>query len=58
MKSIITTYPDFPSLPRGIKKMLLASENFFFSEVKASYPSPKRPAGGIPREPSQNLNSR
>jgi len=35
MKSIITTYPDFQSLPRGVKKMLLASENFFFGEAKA-----------------------
>jgi hypothetical protein len=48
MKSIITTYPDFQALPRGIKKMLLASEDFFFGEVKASHPSPKRPAGGLP----------
>jgi hypothetical protein len=48
MKSIITTYPDFQSLPRGIKKMLLASENFFFGEVRASHPSLKRPAGGLP----------
>lgn len=34
MKSIITTYPDFQSLPQGVKKMLLASENFFFGEVR------------------------
>jgi hypothetical protein len=33
MKSIITTYPDFQSLPRGVKKMLLASENYFFREI-------------------------
>jgi hypothetical protein len=50
MKSIITTYPDFQSLPRGIKKMLLASEDFFFGEVKAPQPSPKRSAGGLPTE--------
>jgi hypothetical protein len=33
MKSIITTYPDFQSLPKGIKRMLVASECFFFLEA-------------------------
>jgi hypothetical protein len=33
MKSIITTYPDFHALPKGIKRMLLASESFFFAEA-------------------------
>ena len=33
MKSIITTYPDFHVLPKGIKRMLLASESFFFAEA-------------------------
>ena len=33
MKSIITTYPDFHALPKGIKRMLLASESFFFVEA-------------------------
>jgi len=35
MKSIITTYPDFRSLPKGIKKMLVASESFFYGETKS-----------------------
>lgn len=35
MRSIMTTYPDFMALPRGIKKLLLASENYFFDEAKA-----------------------
>lgn len=40
MKSIITTYRDFQSLPRGVKMMLLVSENLFFSEVKSRPPTP------------------
>ena len=35
MKSIMITYPDFQSLPRGIKIMLLTSEDFFFGEDKS-----------------------
>jgi|GEM_PF-6440199 hypothetical protein len=33
MKSIMVTYPYFQSLPKGVKMMLLASENYFFSEA-------------------------
>ncbi len=36
MKSIITTYPYFQTLPRGVKRMLLASESYFFDEANAS----------------------
>lgn len=32
MRSIILTYPEFQSLPRGVKQLLLASENFYFGE--------------------------
>jgi len=38
MKSIMATYPGFQTLPRGVKRLLLTSENFFFvdaSTVKA-----------------------
>jgi hypothetical protein len=28
------TYPGYQCLPRGIKQLLLASENFFFEESK------------------------
>ena len=35
MKSIMTTYPDFQSLPREVKKLLLASESYFFQEANA-----------------------
>ena len=33
MKSIMTTYPDFQALPKGLKQLLLASESFFFDEM-------------------------
>lgn len=28
------TYPGFQSLPQGVKKLLLASETFFFTEAQ------------------------
>lgn len=34
MRSIMLTYPGFGSLPTGLKKLLLESENFFFEELK------------------------
>jgi hypothetical protein len=40
MKSIITTYPDFQMLPRGVKAMLLISESQFFLEAKNSLAKP------------------
>ncbi|HLX97046.1 MAG TPA: hypothetical protein VKU37_15000 [Verrucomicrobiae bacterium] len=33
MRTIILTYPGYQSLPRGIKQMLVASENFYFDEI-------------------------
>ena len=46
MKSIMTTYPDFQALPRGIKRMLLASETFFFGEPQAKLKQ-AHPAAGV-----------
>ena len=34
MKLIMTTYPGFQALPKGVKQMLLVSESFFFDEVQ------------------------
>ncbi len=34
MRTIMMTYPGFQTLPRGVKKMLVASENFFFTEAE------------------------
>jgi hypothetical protein len=36
IKSIVCTYPDFRELPKGLKQMLLASENLFFSEAQTA----------------------
>jgi hypothetical protein len=36
MKSIVVTYPDFQSLPKGIKRMLVASESLFFGGAKSA----------------------
>ena len=33
----MTTYPDFQSLPREVKKLLLASESYFFEEASAPH---------------------
>ena len=40
MKSIVTTYPYFQSLPKGIKMMLVASEEFFFQESFHAHATP------------------
>ncbi|HTR40329.1 MAG TPA: hypothetical protein VMH87_01770 [Pseudomonadales bacterium] len=37
MKSIICTYPDFRSLPKGLKQMLVISENLFFEESQTAW---------------------
>lgn len=48
MRTIVLTYPGFASLPRGIKQLLVASENFFFDEARpaASRPGATRPPAG------------
>jgi len=37
MKSIICTYPDFRLLPKGLKQMLVVSENLFFEEAQTAW---------------------
>jgi hypothetical protein len=32
MRTITLAYPGFQTLPRGVKKMLVVSESFFFGE--------------------------
>lgn len=46
LKSIVCTYPDFRGLPKGLKQMLVASENLFFDE-----------AGGGAAQPASNETS-
>ena len=36
MKMIMTSYPGFQELPKGVRKMLLVSESFFFDEQQRS----------------------
>jgi hypothetical protein len=36
LKSIVCTYPDFRTLPKGVKQMLVVSENLFFEEMLAA----------------------
>ena len=43
MNLIMMTYPGFQALPRGLKSMLLVSENFFFREAK-----PRKPKSNAP----------
>ena len=33
MKTIISTYPGFQSLPKGVKQMLVATESFYYTET-------------------------
>jgi hypothetical protein len=42
MKSVMMTYPGFQELPKGTKKMLLASETFFFAEARIQTTRPVR----------------
>jgi hypothetical protein len=48
MKSIIVTDPDFQSLPKGIKRLLVASESFFFRE-----PGPRPAHQGLVQSPQK-----
>jgi hypothetical protein len=36
MKSIMVTYPDFQSLPKGIRRMLVTSESVFFGDARTA----------------------
>ena len=40
MKSIMTEYPDFRSLPKGVRQMLVASESLFFAEASGAGVTP------------------
>lgn len=49
MKSIAFTYPGFRDLPRGIKQMLVTSENVFFENVRTRRPNLPVSVGGVIR---------
>jgi len=52
------SYPDYPALPRGIRKMVVASESFFFCEARSKTQNPGRAAlpGKAPPEPMTELD--
>jgi hypothetical protein len=50
MKSIMVTYPGFSVLPKGLKQMLLVSEDLFFDEARLSWPNAA--IGRVPRQPT------
>ena|ERR1017187_15477 len=54
MKSIITTYPDFQSLSKGIRRMLVASESFFFLEANSRVQKPRNGEATTGATPSPN----
>jgi hypothetical protein len=50
MNSITMSYPDYQALPRNIRKLLVASESFFFREARSQGGKPARV--GSPAKPS------
>jgi len=59
MKSILVTYPNFRTLPKGLKQLLLASESFFFNETKtaADKQGPVRPIISMVKFGNERLGS-
>jgi hypothetical protein len=55
LKSIVCTYPDFRELPKGLKQMLLASENLFFSDARTT---PRKNSAAAKRPLWQPLHAR
>jgi hypothetical protein len=52
LRSIAYNYPGFQSLPRGIRKMLIVTESFFFFEEEGRGPTPSvSPAARVPAPP-------
>jgi hypothetical protein len=56
MKSVMMTYPAFQDLPKGVKRMLLASESFFFGEARMPTVRPARRALTVPSDLKQTDN--
>jgi hypothetical protein len=43
LKSIAETYHGFQALPKGIKQMLLVSENDYFEDARPQHTEPSHP---------------
>jgi hypothetical protein len=56
MKTVMLTYPDFHELPKGVKRMLLASETFFFGEARLQTERPARRSLLTPMEIEQKFS--
>jgi hypothetical protein len=44
MKSIMSTYPGFQDLPRGVKQLLVTSESLYFDEARTASLMPSKTA--------------
>lgn len=47
MRTIMMSYPRFRSLPKGVRRMLLTSEQHFFDEAKSD---PSKWVSKLPKE--------
>jgi len=47
MKLIMNTYPGFQELPKGVRKLLLVSESFFFDEMQSQTKRPVVASAGL-----------
>jgi hypothetical protein len=44
MKPIMMVYPGFQTLPKGLKRMLVESESFFFEEETTFFRRDRKPS--------------
>lgn len=58
MKSITLTYPDFQALPKGIKRLLIASENLFFGDARSATLVRSQKPGAYPTTPAPRETDR
>ena len=47
MKPILTVYPGYQALPKGLKKLLVESERFFFEEETTFIRRDRKPAASL-----------
>jgi hypothetical protein len=47
MKPIMIVYPGFQSLPKGLKRLLVESESFFFEEETTFFRRDRQPTASM-----------
>jgi hypothetical protein len=47
MKPIMTVYPGYQTLPKGLKQLLVESESFFFEEETTFFRRNRKPAASL-----------